>query len=65
MFYTEFFKNQYSWLIVFGQEDFDVLESCRIGLCYCNMMMQINEESIFKIAIEFYHFLLGKHLQER
>ena len=27
--------------------------------------MQINEESIFKIAVEFYHFLLGKHLKER
>lgn len=29
------------------------------------MMMKVNDEQVFKIAIEFFHFYIGKYLDEQ
>jgi len=60
-FYSEFFKTQYSWLemAVYGNEGVQV---CNAGFRYLLMMMKLDDDQVFKIAIEFFHFYIGKFL---
>lgn len=61
-FYSEFFKNQYQWLdkAVAGSEE--GVKICQLGFRYLLMMMKIDEDQVFKITIDFFHFYIGTYL---
>lgn len=61
-FYSEFFKNQYSWLdsTVYGNDQ--AINVCQMGFRYILMMMKVEEDQIFSITIDFFHFYLGAYL---
>jgi hypothetical protein len=63
-FYSEFFKNQHSWLeaAVAGSEE--GVRICHYGLRYLLMMMKIGEDQVFKITIDFFHFYIGTYLNQ-
>ena len=61
-FYSEFFRNQHHWLgrAVRGSEE--AVGVCHYGLRYLLMMMKIDEDQVFKITIDFFHFYIGAYL---
>ena len=63
-FYSEFFKNQYMWLekAVLGSEE--GVRVCLHGFRYLLMMMRIDEDQVFKITIDFFHFYIGNYLEQ-
>lgn len=64
-FYSEFFKNQYSWIekAVTGSEE--GVQVCQHGFRYLLMMMKIDEDQVFKITIDFFHFYIGAFLEQQ
>ena len=64
-FYSEFFKTQYAWLetAVYGNDE--GIQICNAGFRYLLMMMKLDDDQVFKISIEFFHFYIGKHLEEQ
>lgn len=37
---------------------------CQLGFRYLLMMMKIDEDQVFKITIEFFHFYIGAYLDQ-
>ncbi len=64
-FYSEFFKNQYVWIenAVYGSDQ--GIQICNAGFRYLLMMMKLDDDQVFKISIEFFHFYIGKYLEEQ
>ena len=62
-FYSEYYKNQREWLdkTVAGNED--AIKVCQLGFRYLLMMMKIDEDQVFKITIDFFHFYIGNYLE--
>jgi hypothetical protein len=62
-FYSEFFKNQHRWLerSVSGNED--AVRICQMGFKYLLMMMKVDEDQVFKITIDFFHYYVGAYLE--
>lgn len=64
-FYSEFFKNQFYWIerAMLGNEE--GIRICHMGFCYIIMMMKIDEDQVFKITIDFFHFYIGAYLERQ
>jgi len=41
------------------------IQICNAGFRYLLMMMKLDDDQVFKIAIEFFHFYIGKYLEEQ
>lgn len=50
-------------MAVFGNEE--GVQVCNAGFRYLLMMMKLDDDQVFKISIEFFHFYIGKHLEEQ
>ena len=61
-FYSEFFRHQHRWVekAVVGNEE--GVTVCRFGFRYLLIMMRIDEDQVFKITIDFFHYYLGAYL---
>ena len=60
-FYSEFFKNQYQlYKAVAGIEE--GVRIYQLGFRYLLMMMKIDEDQVFKITIDFFHFYIRSYL---
>lgn len=62
MFYSEFFKEQNAWLESAVEGNIEMIEVCKVGFNYMLMIMRIDDDQIFKICIEFFHFYIGSYL---
>ena len=65
-FYSEFFKSQHEWLekAVAGSEE--GIKICQMGFRYLLMMMKIDDEDqVFKITIDFFHYYIGAYLEKQ
>jgi hypothetical protein len=61
-FYSEFFKTQHRWMerAVAGNEP--AVRICTMGFRYLLMMMRVDEDQVFKITIDFFHYYIGAYL---
>lgn len=64
MFYSEFFKEQNQWLEVAVESNTEMIEVCRAGFNYMLMIMRLDDDQVFKICIEFFHFYIGSYLDK-
>lgn len=65
MFFSEFFKEQVSWLEKAVEGNQEMIDICRGGFNYLLMMMRIDDDQAFKICIEFFHFYIGNFLERQ
>ena len=64
-FYSEFFKSQFHWLERTIVNNNEAVRVCQMGFRYLLMMMKIDEDQIFKITIDFFHFYIGAYLERQ
>ncbi len=50
-------------MAVYGNDE--GIQICNAGFKYMLMMMKLDDDQVFKIAIEFFHFYIGKYLEEQ
>jgi exportin-1 len=62
-FYSEFFKSQHSWLEAAVAGNDQAIRVCHHGFRYLLMMMKVEEEQVFKITIDFFHFYIAHVLE--
>lgn len=43
----------------------DGIRICKMGFRYVLMMMNIDEDQVFKITIDFFHFYIGSYLDRQ
>jgi hypothetical protein len=41
------------------------IKICQMGFQYILMMMKIDEDQVFKITIDFFHFYIGNYLERQ
>jgi len=49
--------------VVAGNED--AVRICHLGFRYLLMMMKIDEDQVFKITIDFFHYYVGAYLEQQ
>ena len=41
------------------------MKICHLGFRYILMMMKIDEDQVFKITIDFFHYYIGAYLEQQ
>lgn len=43
----------------------EMIEVCKAGFGYLLMIMRVDDDQVFKICIEFFHFYIGGYLESQ
>lgn len=43
----------------------EMIQICKAGFGYMLMIMRIDDDQVFKICIEFFHFYIGNYLEKQ